>query len=54
MLKKVNTNPFRYYLSSNPLIKQKFISDLNTSLEFILINGYQIEVSYVKVALGND
>lgn len=54
MLKKVNTNPFRYYLSCNPSIKQKFISDLNTRLEFILINGYQIEVSYVKVALGND
>lgn len=54
MLKKVATNPFRYYLSCNPLVKQKFISDMNSKLEFILINGYQIEVSYVKVALGND
>ncbi len=54
MLKKVSTNPFRYYLSCNPIIKQKFIQDLNSKLEYILINGYEIEASYVKVVLGND
>ncbi|MFW1734844.1 ATP-dependent nuclease [Acinetobacter sp. ULE_I037] len=53
MLKKIETNPFRYYLKCNPEVGQDFNSKLNKALQFVLTNGYQIETSYVKVALGS-
>lgn len=54
MLKKASSNPFRYYLSLNPEVKELFLKSLNTRLEYVLTEGYQLEPSYVKICLAQD
>ncbi len=54
MLKKVTTNPFRYYLTINQGVREKFVRDLTTRLTFVLTEGYQIDMAYVKVALSSE
>lgn len=54
MLKKVDTNPFRYYLSENQGVREAFTKDLISKLTFVLTEGYQIDLAYVKVVLSSD
>lgn len=54
MIKKAETNPFRYYLMHNPNISSTFLADLEQKLTFVLTEGYALNLAYVKVELGHN
>lgn len=52
MLKKAETNPYRYYLLKNPEISISFLKELENKLTYVLTEGYALNLAYVKVELS--